>query len=157
MTLPGCFCNQELCSPLQTSFLDTCKACGSCARHSDSRSSSQLVQTPAGGNFWCTLPVLFCLGDRNLPSWWWTQSLASLLTHFLSNHLLTEWSGLYAGCSMPEETNGIQGQPSAPQRYKKRWFRVLRESDLFNHCRADRMTLNGIQAAVDASIFNPFS
>lgn len=110
MHLPGCFCNQELCSLLQTSFLDTSKACVSCARHSDSHSSSQLVQTPAGGNFWCTLPVLFCLGDINLPSWWWTQSLASLLTHFLSNHLLTEWSGLHAGCSMPEETNGIQSK-----------------------------------------------
>lgn len=110
MHLPGCFCNQELCSLLQTSFLDTSKACVSCARHSDSHSSSQLVQTPAGSNFWGTLPVPFCLGDINLPSWWWTQSLASLLTHFLSYHLLTEWSGPHAGCSMPEETNGIQSK-----------------------------------------------
>lgn len=110
MHLPGCFCNQELCSLLQTSFLDTSNACVSCACHSDSHRSSQLLRTPAGSNFGGILPVPFCLGDINLPSWWWTQSLALLLTHFLSYHLLTEWSGPHAGCSLPEETNGIQSK-----------------------------------------------
>lgn len=98
-----------------------------CFLCSDSHSSSQLVRTPAGSNFGGILPVPFCLGDINLPSWWWTQSLAPLLTRFffLSYHLLTEWSGPHAGCSLPEETNRIRSKtkkkeyPSAPQRYKR--------------------------------------
>lgn len=63
MHLPGCFYNQELCSLLQTSFLDTSKACVSCARHSDSHSSSQSVQTPAGSNFGGILPVPFSASE----------------------------------------------------------------------------------------------
>lgn len=131
-------------------------------RHSDSHSTSQLLRTPAGSNFGGILPVLFCLEDINLPSWWWTQSLAPLNTHFLSYHLLTEWSWPRAGCNLPQETNGMQskmkiGTSLCTTLVEKRWCRVLWESDLFNHCRTDRMTLNRIQAAVDASIFNPFS
>lgn len=115
-------------------------------------SPSQLIQTPAGSNFEGTLPAPFCHGDINLLSWWWTQSLASLLTHFLSYHLLAEWSVPHAGRGLPEETN------VKTKKVKERTTTCIREAEkkgdagfyskvTFSITVAqDGMRLNGIRA-----------
>lgn len=114
-------------------------------------SPSQLIQTPAGSNFEGTLPAPFCHGDINLLSWWWTQSLASLLTHFLSYHLLAEWSVPHAGRGWPEETNGKpkkwkKEQPRASERPKKGDAGFYSKVTFSITVAQDGMRLNGIRA-----------